>query len=585
MLALEPRAEIVSSTEVNPGIAVAAGGIGKLDLAPLVSQRAVFDWLDQSTPVGLREFKVLPAETLVDVVRLITNEGYQETFSLGLLVPDEVDATRFQIRRRLHIVYPTDGKNPKSVKPGGRIPIVVLVHGQHDWFDRTKLKLIPNHEGYHYLQEELASHGILSVSVDTNAANALDSRIEMRAESVLGALDTLRAMDGDPTSIFYQRLDFERVGMMGHSRGGDAVVRAAIMNAARPKASRYDVKAVCSLAPTDVTGTAQDPNTLEEAHTSFFLVVYGGLDGDVSGGTSNGVVGTGFRHYDRARTQKAMIFLAGCNHNRFNTVWMDPAAAGGDDYWILPADIDTTTGRVLTEAKHQALAKEYIGGLFRWWLLGTTAIESLFDGTRANAVGADVSVQWSFGRTRSSVTVVDDMEGAGVAPGSVITAGSATKARIESTVASARTNHKTTVLDANPATTAPVTVCRFEFSTVQDWRPFDQFTFRVCADADVSSAASVAASALPDFKLIFQDSVTTERAEVTPALLRAATRPVYHTLRSGANRTAIHLETFAVDLASGLGSVNRSKMKEMTLILPASFSRHQFFDSFELIKR
>src|SRR6185436_2177553 len=115
----------------------------------------------------------------------------------------------------------------------------------------------------------------------------------------------------------------------------------------------------------------------------------------------------------------AMIFLDGCNHNRFNTVWMDPAAAGGDDTGMLPADIDATTGRVLTQAKHQALAKEYIGGLFRWSLLGTTTLESLFDGTRANTVGVGASVQWSFGRTRSSVRVLDDMEGAGAAPGSV----------------------------------------------------------------------------------------------------------------------------------------------------------------------
>jgi hypothetical protein len=54
------------------------------------------------------------------------------------------------------------------------------------------------------------------------------------------------------------------------------------------------------------------------------LVVYGGLDLDVSGSRSAGTRdtwGNGFRLYDRSTAHKAMAFLPFCCHTRFNQIW------------------------------------------------------------------------------------------------------------------------------------------------------------------------------------------------------------------------------------------------------------------------
>jgi hypothetical protein len=47
--------------------------------------------------------------------------------------------------------------------------------------------------------------------------------------------------------------------------------------------------------------------------------------------------------------------------------------------------------------------------------------------------------------------------------------------------------------------------------------------------------------------------------------------------------TVIHLETLAVDLQS-LSGVDLKRMTSFAVLLPA-FPRHQFFDSFQLVKR
>ena len=50
---------------------------------------------------------------------------------------------------------------------------------------------------------------------------------------------------------FVGRVDLDDVGLMGHSRGGEGVVRAALLNAARPRP--YGIRALVALAPTDFT--------------------------------------------------------------------------------------------------------------------------------------------------------------------------------------------------------------------------------------------------------------------------------------------------------------------------------------------
>jgi hypothetical protein len=562
----------------------AAAAIGRLDLSHFVSQDVIQETPDFTAPPGSRAF------TITARTRELSSLGpvaHSVLTSAGFIRVDPADGTKFQLVRNLRIVYPADPKNTKKLRAGGRFPVVVIVHGNHPALKGGRH--VPSYEGYTYLQEELARHGIVSVSVDTNVAYFVNSLIEMRAESVIGALDTMRAMDRDATSRFHNRLDFDKVGMIGHSRGGDAVVRATILNAARPAATRFGVKAVCSLAPTDFTGTAVPAavNRLNATHAGFYLVVYGGLDGDVAGfDGATGPTGTGFRHYDRANLPKAMVFLDECSHNRFNDVWST------DERGILPAD----AGRLVSRPDHRTLANEYIGGMFRWQLLGTLTPRNLLDGTSTNSVKAKVSVQWSVGKM---VTALDSFENPAtpdVGNRTLIGASVSNMASvvINGTKLEERTNHQTNVLVVAPNVPGPPPEA-YKLTlpaTHRNWTGFDQLTFRVCADADVSTAAKTAASPLPDFTLVLTDTAGGSAVINASALRVPNVRPrlpVFHSARNprtGAseNCTVVRLETLAVDLAS-ISGVDRTKMAAIALVPPVNFSVHQFFDSIQLVKR
>ncbi|MGZ8822283.1 MAG: hypothetical protein ACXWX1_13305, partial [Aeromicrobium sp.] len=170
---------------------------------------------------------------------------------------------------------------------------------------------------------------------------------------------------------------------------------------------RFGVRAVCSLAPSDFTGSATDnPMILsnnDDPVTSLleYLVVYGSLDGDILGdsdgpiGPHGTLAGTGFRLYDRANCRKMMVFAKGACHNRFNTNW-------GTEPRVITSDPD-----LLDDAKHQELARFYIGGLFRLKLGGDAALHRRFTRDEKPPSGLTVALQYSHGTKR----VIDNFEG------------------------------------------------------------------------------------------------------------------------------------------------------------------------------
>jgi hypothetical protein len=267
-----------------------------------------------------------------------------------------------------------------------------------------------------------------------------------------------------------------------------------------------------------------------------------------------------------------MVFLERCDHNRFNDEWPD------HDWQLLAADIP----RLASRQSHRDLAKEYIGGLFRWRLLGTPTRRSLFDGTATNSLGEKHSIQWSFGR---KITKLDDMESA---PSSgirhLLGANIYEMSDKAKTPTDIYTNHQTKVLVVDATTVTPSQAYQITYSSAQDWSQYEQLTFRVCADADVTDQSTSDGSALPDFTLVF-DSLNGS-AQITAASLRTANRPrrpVYHKIKSGVNCTAICLETIAVKLAR-LSGPDLTAITAFAVVIPANTGR-QFFDSFELVKR
>jgi hypothetical protein len=377
---------------------------------------------------------------------------------------------------------------------------------------------------------------------------------------------------------------------MGHSRGGDAVVRAALLNVTNFASMRYGIKAVCSVAPTDYTGHALTKNSLNSSAAPFYLVIYGALDDDVSGmklnvfvtGTSSRFYsrgGTGFGHYDRANTDKAMVFLDACNHNRFNRSW--------------DRDEATASNEMVSREGHEALLVDYVGGLFNWKLLGKPKRKTLFDGTAKNSVKAKASFQWSFGQSRRPLDEFELLSSGVVAEatGGTRTISSGASAQlmanvVDGTPVGDRTNHQTAVLDA-PTIGGTTTSKIYELAlspSPQDWTGYDLFTFRVCADVDVSSPGTIATSVLPDFTLVFTDDQAKSVTVAASSLPTKPSRPVFHKAKC----TVIRLETLSVNLAKLVNlppsGIDLQHMVSISIVSPPGL-KHQFFDSLQLIRR
>ncbi len=445
-----------------------------------------------------------------------------ELAAIGMLLPGR-DADHYRLRRMLQIVYPADDQT-NQVSGSGPLPIVVLQHGAHDWIRTNPLRFVESYKGMRYLQDALAALGIVSVSVDANAANVFNATlVEMRAALIVSALDSLRELHKSAGSVLHDRLDFSRIGLLGHSRGGDAVVRAAKRIAAdRPD---YRVKFVCSLAPTDFSGEAKQSQrmVLSRSECPFYAVLYGTQDNDVSGaGGADGMGGTGFRHYDRARTDKAMLFIDGCNHNRFNGAWM---ADSGDEFGAHPDDL----AELQSEATHQALLTEFVGALARWKLLDQSAGKDLFDGQQLNRKGVDVALQWSFG---DDIVEIDDMEDP-VKPRTLHNASIDVFADtpISGHTLELETNQQTSVLVIDPNIGAPVPAAlTLDLpATQRDWRAYPQLLLRATALFDLSDPLAILQGRLPAFDVVVRDgSNNAVPLEQSFAQILAPSFPVFH---------------------------------------------------------
>jgi hypothetical protein len=232
-----------------------------------------------------------------------------------------------QIRGSLY--YPTTAPGPA--------PLIVLVHGNHASCDSgtspncTQFKR--NDRGYAYLGENLASWGYAVASLDQDQLIAFQDGLargmHQRRRLIAALLDSLYAAnqaplpDGPNANIgaaLVGRLDMSKIGLMGHSRGGDAVTSFIDYNRTRPSPGRrYGLDGVISLAPTDYERRAP--------YGVPYLTILPYCDGDVSNLM-------GARMYERGQyisptdtTPRIQMSLHGTNHNWFNTVWK----ADGED--------------------------------------------------------------------------------------------------------------------------------------------------------------------------------------------------------------------------------------------------------------
>jgi hypothetical protein len=283
---------------------------------------------------------------------------------------------------------------------GGPFPVIVFMHGRHatcfhgggsaflEWPCTSNHQPIPSYKGYDYVSEVLASNGYVVVSVSANGVNAVDNAVFdlgalARAELMQKHLDILKQFNttgGAPFGTkFVGKLDLTRVGTMGHSRGGEGVVRHYVLN--NELGAPYGIKAVFPLAPVDFNRFVVNNAALN------VLLPY--CDGDVSDLQ-------GVHFYDDARynvpgdqAPKHYELVMGANHNFFNTIWSPsspfPAAANDWVVFVPGGNSDSQCGKGrdsqrLTEAQQRGTGLAYMTAFFRAYVGGETQFIPILTG-------------------------------------------------------------------------------------------------------------------------------------------------------------------------------------------------------------
>ncbi len=290
---------------------------------------------------------------------------------------------------RAEVRYPADevGNDVSVSEIYEKYPLIVVMHGMHTSAD-------PSYEGYTYLLDHLATHGYIAVSIDCNVINDINGNQDTRGYAMLEHLLLLQSMNDNP-GLFEGKIDMDKILIMGHSRGGDGVVQAEIYN--QTLGYGFNILGVVALAPTDFSGTSPNPLILT---TSKFLCIYGSNDGDVRGkeGPATQYTGTGFRFYDRATVEKAMVFIYGATHNRFNTEW--------DIEWR----VDTSSPKVLSRGIHELLLCGYMTAFAQYCLHDLTEQIDYFTGELKIPQVAEVEVHSQYRPITSMRHTVDHFE-------------------------------------------------------------------------------------------------------------------------------------------------------------------------------
>ncbi|MDX1394870.1 MAG: hypothetical protein R3195_10775 [Gemmatimonadota bacterium] len=202
----------------------------------------------------------------------------------------------------------------------GPFPLALIVHGNHDPTDFSD-------PGYDYLGELLASRGIILVSVDMNFINGgIREENDGRGWLLLKHLEAWRGFVADGENPFFEKADMDRIALMGHSRGGEAVGHAAAFNtldrypddASLEFDFDFGVRSIVAIAPVD--GQYLPTGRLVPVENVDYMVLHGSHDGDVTSFH-------GLRLYQRlAFTDgdphfKTAIYMYRANHGQWNTVW------------------------------------------------------------------------------------------------------------------------------------------------------------------------------------------------------------------------------------------------------------------------
>lgn len=337
----------------------------------------------------------------------------QFDYALGDVVVNETPT-----RVSAHVRYPTGLGGSDELAPyGGRFPIVFLLHGNHGRWRNVELPEdhpardicgdepyvdedgawdveVPNHRGYDDTMNALAKRGVIAVSIDGFDLNCKNGHILERAELILAHMQAWLEVDENGGEFvegqdFIGRVDMRDVGLLGHSRGGEAVLlAAALARSLFDPVLEAKVSGVIALAPSDFLGYALQQTPL--------LVILPAADGDLEDNE-------GARVYDRASDGgapgwfRSQQYIYGANHNFFNAQW------GYDDSLTIPG----TMGPALTRGEQEEILKQMARGFFDLTLHGDREHERFLSGD-ATLSPLPPNIYTSY--SRYGELVVDDFE-------------------------------------------------------------------------------------------------------------------------------------------------------------------------------
>ncbi|WP_046733391.1 hypothetical protein [Streptomyces humi] len=302
--------------------------------------------------------------------------------------------------------------------PGAR-PLALFLHGRHAtcytphggadgvsgaWPCPAGTLPIPSHRGYLRDQRLLASQGYVTVSVSANGINGQDWQAEdggAQARSSLVRLhlahwaDWARHPRQAPRIVREApRADLSRVLLVGHSRGGEGVNRAALDSLYPPPAAqdgyhgavRWHISGTVLIGPT-VFGQNPVPDVPS-------LTILPGCDGDVSD-LQGEVYVDGTRAVSTGRALHSAVYVIGADHNFFNTEWTpgQAQAPAEDDFYDDPDHRDPvcspgTATRLTADRQHRA-GSAYIAAAARLFVAGDDRVRPLLDGSGRRAPSAD----------------------------------------------------------------------------------------------------------------------------------------------------------------------------------------------------
>ncbi|MCX2180615.1 hypothetical protein KV205_08770 [Streptomyces sp. SKN60] len=298
----------------------------------------------------------------------------------------------------------------------GKRPVALFLHGRHGtcykpgteedsgaWPCPAGMRPIPSHQGYGAAQRLLASQGYVTVSVSANGVNGQDHAADdggAQARSSLVRQHLARWAEWgahpDKAPAVVRKAaaaDLSRVLLVGHSRGGEGVNRAALDSLSAPPASqdgyrgpvRWKIRGNVLIGPT-IFGQNPVPDVPS-------MTILPGCDGDVSD-LQGQMYLDATRGVGRGAALHSAVYVVGANHNFFNSEWTpgQAKAPAVDDFWSDGEQPDPVCSpgapTRLTAPRQQTAGAAYIAAAARLFVAGDDRVRPLLDGTGRRAPSA-----------------------------------------------------------------------------------------------------------------------------------------------------------------------------------------------------